>query len=249
MRDSPSGKALEFDSSIGGSIPSSLANIKTTRSNSMEKTKKYWDNKYEKETVIYGGRTLKLVNRTINVDVRNFITANDALLLEIIEKNDLRKETFNETALACQKFVVNYLDYVTDTEQDDCVEFWQFPFETIASRMGDCEDGAILMASLMINAGIPNWRVKVVAGEVQPEPTAPFGGHAYCIYLADRKDGSLEWEIHDWCYYEDTDIPTGEKPLAKDGGYEGSYKDIWFTFNNEYSWSKELATVENRVRK
>ena len=100
----------------------------------------------------------------------------------------------------------------------------------------------------MINAGIPNWRVKVAAGTVKPQPTAPLGGHAWCIYLANRKDGSMEWENHDWCYYEDSDIPTGEKPLARLGGYNGTYKQIWFTFNNEFGWSDKEVVVEKRVK-
>lgn len=208
----------------------------------------FWNNKYEKKEVIYSGRTLKTSNTSISVDVRNFIIKNDYILKQIIEEYKLKKDTYNETAYACQKFVVDYLDYVSDIRNDCCPEFWQFPFETIASKMGDCEDGAILMASLMLNAGIPNFRVKVCAGTVQPEPTAPVGGHAYCIYLADREDGTLAWEIHDWCYYEDTDVMTGKKPLLKEGGYNNCYKEIWFSFNDEYSWSNELSEMEGRVK-
>lgn len=215
----------------------------------MKKTAEFWNNKYEKKTVIYAGRTLKINNNQIEMDVKNFITANDALLQKVIELNGLKKATYNETAYACQKFVVDSLTYISDDANDRCSEFWQFPFETYASKLGDCEDGAILMASLMINAGIPAFRVKVCAGTVQPEPTAPLGGHAYCVYLADRKDGTMEWEVHDWCYYEDTDVMTGEKPLLNEGGYNNCYKEIWFSFNNEYSWSNVLSNmIKGRVK-
>lgn len=215
----------------------------------MVKDKNYWNNKYQKQATTYSGRALKTSTKRIEVDVKNFITDNDVMLKRIIELNNLKKETHNETAYACQKYVVENMKYISDDEKDYCPEFWMFPFESIASKMGDCEDGAILMASLMINAGIPAYRVKVCAGTVQPEPTAPLGGHAYCIFLADRKDGTQAWEVHDWCYYEDTDVMTGEKPLLKEGGYNGCYKDIWFSFNNEYSWSNvEVDTVEGRVK-
>lgn len=212
----------------------------------MEDLKEYWNNKWEKKSVIYLGRALRRSSEEICVDVRNFICIYDDILKQIVDKYSLRKETFNETAHACQKFIVDSIVYKDDEENSYCEEYWQFPFETIASGIGDCEDGAILMASLMIVAGIPNWRVKVVAGTVQPEETAPTGGHAYCIYLADRNQG-MDWEIHDWCYYEDSDIPTGSKPLSKDGGYNGVYKDIWFTFNNEFCWSKEETTISGRI--
>lgn len=205
----------------------------------------YWNNKWKKKPLLYAGRTLKKSNIEIEVDVKNFITTNDNQLKQLIETYGLKKETFNETAHACQKYVCSFLTYTSDNIQDSCPEFWQFPFETLASREGDCEDGAILMASLMINAGIPSWRVKVIGGTVQESPTAPTGGHGYCVYLADREDGTLEWEIHDWCYFEDSETPTGKKPLAKDGGYNQCYRDIWFSFNNEYSWSNELTVIES----
>lgn len=208
----------------------------------------FWNNKWKKEVVLYNGRTLRLGQTLIKNDVKNFITVNDNLLQKVVEQYGLKRSTYNETAHACQKFVVEYMDYISDTKTSNSAEFWQFPFESLASKTGDCEDGAILMASLMINAGIPSWRVKVCAGYVRPEPTAPQGGHAYCIYLADRKDNSLEWEIHDWCYYEDSEIPTGEKPLAKDGGYKQTYGKLWFSFNNEYSWSAEEIEISGRVK-
>ena len=102
---------------------------------------------------------------------------------------------------------------------------------SIAFRI-DCKDGAILIASLLINAGIPSWRVKVAGGGVLPDPLfAPsdteLAGHAWCIYLADRPDSKrgLEWIILDWCYSPDPDVPIEEKPLAKNGGQQGGYKE------------------------
>lgn len=199
----------------------------------------YWNSKWKVGSAIYKGRALRGKSDEIPVDVKNFITVNDDMLKSIVSKYGLKKATMNQTANACQLFVVQHLTYKGDDEENQCPEFWQFPFETLDSQIGDCEDGAIFMASLMITAGIPSWRVKVCAGLVQPEPTAEQGGHAYCIFLADRNDvpEKLAWEIHDWCYYEDSKIPTGSKPLAKDGGYKGTYKSVWFTFNNQFAWA------------
>ncbi len=92
----------------------------------------------------------------------------------------------------------------------------------------------------MINAGIPSWRVKVCAGYVQASSTAPLGGHGYAIYLADRDDSErgFEWVILDWCYIADPKVEIQNKPLAREGGQQNAYKDIWFTFNDEYSWSQ-----------
>ncbi len=127
---------------------------------------------------------------------------------------------------------------------------------SIAVRI-DCKDGAILIASLLINAGIPSWRVKVCGGEVKADPVfAPssteLGGHAWAIYLADRSDSErgLEWVILDWCYAQDPDVPIEKKPLAGNGGQYNGYKKIWFTFNDEYSWSQQSVEVrEGRISK
>ncbi len=96
----------------------------------------------------------------------------------------------------------------------------------------------------MINSGIPSWRVKVCAGSVLADPvTAPsesnLGGHGWTIYLADRSDSErgLEWVILDWCYLQDPNAAIENKPLAGNGGTNNAYKEIWFTFNDEYSWS------------
>ncbi|MFX0148163.1 MAG: DUF4332 domain-containing protein [Candidatus Hodarchaeota archaeon] len=219
----------------------------------------YWENKWEKAPIIYTGRALrgKSYSKQIDADVKTFIKKDDAILWHVITQVGLRKETPNETAFMIQNFVCNFLKYKYDDETEDCPEFWQFPFESIQSEIGDCEDGAILIASLLINAGIPSWRVKVCAAQVMADPVfAPsdseLGGHAYCIYLADRPESErkLEWVILDWCYLQDPEVTIEEKPLARNGGQEGAYREIWFTFNDESSWSQSAFEVkEGRISK
>jgi len=210
----------------------------------------YWNNKYPQAPVIYAGRTLKTSHTPVKIDVKNFVCGNDNVILKLIKRNRLMKSTPNETAIACQKWVVKNIKYIADDQSNKCPEFWQFPFETLAAGIGDCEDGAILLASLLVNAGIPAWRIKVAAGYVQEAPTAPQGGHAYCIYLADRPDSEkkMEWVVLDWCYYEDSDLPCEKKALAKNGGYNNCYKDTWFTFNTERSWNQTKLEIDGRIK-
>ena len=217
----------------------------------------YWDSKWKKAPIIYTGRALRgeSYKKQIDVDVKAFIKDNDAILWHVITQLDLRKESPNETALTIQNFVCNFLKYKYDDIASECPEFWLFPFEAIQSEIGDCEDGAILIASLLINAGIPSWRVKVCAAQVMADPVfAPsdseLGGHAYCIYLADRPESErkLEWLILDWCYLQDPEVPIDEKPLARDGGQGNAYRNIWFTFNDEESWAQSSFEVkEGRI--
>lgn len=207
----------------------------------------FWNNKWPRAPILYGGRVLRIGKEAIGCDVKNFITPKDELIKRVVEYYHLRKPTANETALACQKFVVSFLTYKYDDDLNLTPEFWQFPFETLQSEHGDCEDGAILTATLCVHAGIPAHRVKVAAGYVKDSPTAPEGGHAYCIYLADRGKDNQEWVILDWCYFSDENLPIERKPLAKDGGYNKCYKDVWFTFNNELSWNQQSLVLEARI--
>ncbi|MFX1385957.1 MAG: DUF4332 domain-containing protein [Promethearchaeota archaeon] len=217
----------------------------------------YWNNKWETAPIIYTGRALRAeaYKKQIDADVKAFIKKNDAILWHVVTQVGLRKETPNETAFAIQNFVCSFLKYKYDDLTAEVPEFWLFPFESIQSEIGDCEDGAILIAALLINAGIPSWRVKVCAAEVIADPIfAPsdseLGGHAYCIYLADRPDSErkLEWVILDWCYLQDPEVPIEAKPLARDGGTEGAYKDVLFTFNDQFSWAQTALEVkEGRI--
>ncbi len=101
----------------------------------------YWNNKWEKAPIIYTGRALRGESyyKQIDVDVKAFIKKNDAILWHVIDQANLKRSTQNTTALAIQKFACDFLKYTYDEETSDCPEFWQFPFESIQSGIGDCE--------------------------------------------------------------------------------------------------------------
>ena len=171
------------------------------------------------------------------------VTVPDALLLHVIQENNLKADTHDETMLRIQKWVVEKVRYVSDDANEGVPEYWQFPFETLATGIGDCEDGAMLIASLAINAGIPAFRVRVNAGLVQEAPTAPQGGHGYCTYLRENDNTHV---VIDWCYLEDSGVLVKDKPAFKDNRY---YKEVWFSFNHEYSWGSGSYEINTRVRK
>jgi transglutaminase-like putative cysteine protease len=237
--------------------------------------------RWTRAPIIYNGRILKRQTNKVAqsallqtpVDVKAFIFDDDAIVRNLIWSKRLdvydpvtRHLDWDATMSSIQNYVCNgiylpgtkferpVMEYVSDLDENDTYEFWQFPFETIESMRGDCEDGAILIASLAINAGIPAYRVKVAAGDVSNrryledagfdvQSNLSEGGHAYCIYLASDD----EWRIIDWCYYADPDTPVLQKPLAKNGGFGGCYGDVWFTFNNEYSWNQTAIDVTGRI--
>jgi len=91
-----------------------------------------------------------------------------------------------------------------------------------------CEDGAILIKSLSLVAGIPDWKVKVNAGHVKG------GGHAYCTYIRDNDTQC----IMDWCYWPNRK-QVNDRPKLED---EKNYYEIWFSFNREYTFAPKHTT-------
>lgn len=203
--------------------------------------KNYWDNRYPKNPVLYRGRSIpqklngQIILTNLQIDVKTMFTSNDVVVKTIIEENKITGANNDEKMLNIQKWIFNNIKYIGDDLSQGVVEYWQFPFETIKLRTGDCEDGALLIAALAVNMGIPAFRLRVVAGFVQPAPTAPQGGHGYVAYL---RESDNQWVAIDWCYSQDSHLPVSSKLILKNNTI---YKNIWFTFNNEYSWSqKEL---------
>ena len=211
------------------------------------RTKQYWNRKFLQSPVLYNGRSAILNNGRIvskvvpyAVDVRQFIQVPNFILERIVKDEGIWSLSSHEAkALACLRFVRKNVKYTSDKTLFGLNEFWSFPGETLALGRGDCEDMSILVASLMRNAGVPAYRIKVAAGWVVAGKNAPLGGHAYPLFL--RQDE--KWVTLDPCYYPN-DLPVKQRTPVKN---DSNYKDVWFTFNDEYSWANKPITVVKSV--
>lgn len=204
--------------------------IKSKRGQDMN-VELYWNDKHPKGPVVYNGRAIRGYSKRIPVDVRSMIFEDDHVLKHITDKLDLKERSNDEKALICQQWAVKHIKYVGDKKSTGLDECWQYPNETAYTHKGDCEDGAILIASLMLNAGVPAWRVRCTAGLVSSGKGAATGGHAYVTYCREEDNN---WVVLDWCYLEDSKVPVRDKPLFKD---KPNYKEVWFSFNHIYSWT------------
>jgi transglutaminase-like putative cysteine protease len=211
-------------------------------------TKQFWDRKYLQSPVLYNGRAVilnngQVVNKVVPyaVDVRQFIQAPNFVLEKIVKDEGIwGLNSYEDKALACLQFVRKHIEYTADKTSYGLNELWTFPGETLALGKGDCEDMSILLVSLLRNAGVPSYRIKVAAGWVVAGKNAPLGGHAYPLFL--RQDE--EWVALDPCYYPN-DLPVSQRPPVKN---DSNYKDVWFTFNDEYSWANKPVTVIRSVK-
>jgi hypothetical protein len=172
----------------------------------------YWNTKRPKTTWLYPGRHLyNDESSRIPVDPRIFFQTDRTIPGVSGSGNDVRANN-------CLKKVISTITYTRDVKSGG--EYWQFPFETIRRKKGDCEDGAILMANMMINSGIPYWRIRLNAGMVQG------GGHAYVTYLREEDN---QWYVMDWCYW-----PSEAVDFKKTWNSAEKYFGIWGSWNKKY---------------
>lgn len=200
----------------------------------------YYNNKYPTKTIYYAGRVLQGSNSRFRVDVRNFFTLKDENINNIVKSLKLGNQTDNQKALNCIKWVIQNFPYKSDSINYSQGEFWCMPYESLYKQSGDCEDGSILLANMLLVAGIPNWKIRITIGFVFEPISKKRIGHAYVTFFDEENE---RWVILDWCYYPNI------KKIIDRGEYkkETMYQEIWFSFNNENSWAKTDADVRKMV--
>jgi predicted transglutaminase-like cysteine proteinase len=194
-----------------------------------EERQELWEGKFKKVPVLYNAQYGR------PRDVRTFIFDVSHMLETMVSEYKLKGVNDEETMLNCCLFVQKYIRYIGDVETKGQTEFWQNPEDTLTAGRGDCEDGALLMKSLTLVAGMPDWKCKVVAGDVRG------GGHAYCVYVRDDDTQC----VMDWCYWPNQD-PVNKRKCFED---EENYNEIWFSFQRKYSYAeKKVEYSAGRIK-
>ena len=120
-----------------------------------------------------------------------------------------------------EQWVQNNITYVSDAEQYKEPELWAFPTMTIDSMEGDCEDGAFLIHSLALHAGVDSDRLRTYGGIVVTGAGTGVGGHAWTAY---KRESDNEWIVLDWCYWAQSSALSERQSMSEDL----KYLDDWF---------------------
>lgn len=151
-----------------------------------------------------------------------------------------RSDSNDEKMYKIEQWVIENIEYVLDIKNYGLNEYWALPALTLARESGDCEDGAFLIHSLALHAGVPLARLRTYGGFVElEEGLFLLGGHAWTAY---KRESDEEWVEVDWCYYP-TNEPLRERTAMKN---DSKYVDDFFYID-------ALKTVDtslvNRIRK
>ena len=196
-----------------------------------ERLEAFWNNKLPKSNVTYSARPAPTKDKNIPIDVRLFYNEDDSSIPKIsAESND-------EIAKQALAYVIQKIRYTSDTDQFKMNEMWLFSWETQFLKKGDCEDGSILLANILLKSGVPYWRVRLNAGDVKG------GCHAWVTYLTEEDN---EWVILDWCYFPGNDVRDLKKTWKE---AEQEYFTIWFSWNKKYAFRKETFDRTNTKQK
>lgn len=154
-----------------------------------------------------------------------------SIIVESSDSNDTK-------AYKIMLWVQDNIKYVSDIENYGISEYWTKPTETLDKMSGDCEDGAFLIHSLMLNAGIPWEDIRTYGGEVFAGAGAATGGHGWTAY---SRETDNEWVVLDWCYYANDKAIGDRTPMSEDH----KYIDDWFYITTHKTVETPYA---NKVR-
>jgi hypothetical protein len=185
------------------------------------------NNKYPKTSISYVRHE---TDGDYNIDVRDYFMINESSLPTITGKDD------DEKALNCLIWIIKNIKYLDDKIDYGYDEYWAFPYQTFQRKKGDCEDMSILLANLIIKSGVPYYKIRISAGDVD-DKKGNKGGHCFVTYYCEETNS---WKLMDACYYPNLD-PVNKRKDYKDETY---YKNTWFSFNQLYCFAKGVKTDE-----
>lgn len=150
-----------------------------------------------------------------------------------------RSDSNDEKVYKIEQWVINNIEYTLDITNYGMNEYWATPSLTLLKERGDCEDGAFLLHSLALHAGVPINRLRTYGGFVELEEDIPLlGGHGWTAY---RRESDDEWIEVDWCYYP-TDTSLNERKAMK---HDTKYVDDFFYFD---AFKTVDTALVNRIR-
>jgi len=187
----------------------------------------YWNNKWSKTIVKY-------VARGYPQDVRNLLW-NKSFIIEGVVKSLVNNKGDLEKVKSLLQWVTNNITYFSDMTLKGVGEYWQDPEETYYSKKADCEDGALLLRCMCRIAGIPDYKIKLVTGNIKNLSGSGIIGHAYLLYLHEG-----EWYTVDWTYLPNDSLKY--LGLLKHSD-RVEYLDIWWTCNEQYMFSTEKSII------
>ena len=193
------------------------------------------------------------------IDVREFlVTEKNAVMRKALAEriatasgdakrfNAREVGAFDFRADTIVRWVGDYIRYTADrpSRRQTAPGVWQFPDETLHVKAGDCEDRALLLASLLLASGVSAYNIRVALGRMvfrgAKKEVAAFD-HVWVVYK--REDG-------DWDVLEPVKMPK-RRPRAKSAEHSTMLSvpfeyEPHFLFNSDHLWRVRATCGKTR---
>lgn len=214
-----------------------------------------WDGDYVvHECVVPSNRRAVGSQRKYSIDVREFLLTERNEVMRRTIREDLRRHvacmpdgdwgrfesrspgSFDYRVRVIADFVAEKISYPPGALSTAADDPWQFPDETLVIEAGDCEDRALLIASLMLAAGISSFHFRVALGQMVVGRGKK--DHVWVMY----KNESGQWTVVD-------PPPAGDRVHAASvrsakPAPPPTYEPL-FLFNDVHLWS--VRRPDNRI--
>jgi len=196
------------------------------------------DNIVETKLVLVSYRDTISLNTDSGADYERYLQFPNAKIQALTDTIVRPGEPDDMKMYKIEQWVIDNITYVSDLEQYGENELWALPTMTLDSSQGDCEDGAFLIHTLALHAGVESERLRTYGGLVATGEGTGVGGHAWTAY---RREIDDHWIILDWSYWP-TDAPLAERdPMSEQMKYIDDYFFVQATKTVETPYT-------NRVR-
>ncbi|MDR0888260.1 MAG: hypothetical protein LBM39_03635 [Candidatus Methanoplasma sp.] len=114
--------------------------------------------------------------------ISNYITSNDLTIQNLVRSlNDLTSEMSDLERVNCVLKFVQSIPYVFDIDNKGVNEYWNYPVETLWEKKGDCDDHAILFATLIKAMGY-KVAIFILPGHMAAGVSVPDASGTYVEY-------------------------------------------------------------------
>jgi transglutaminase-like putative cysteine protease len=172
-----------------------------------------------------------------SVDYTHYLQLGNFTVKKLAQSIVSARDSDDVKAGKLRDWVQENITYADDFKTYGQSEYWALPSMTLRREQGDCEDGAFLLASMMLAVGVDTDRVRVYGGFVSDGTIEATGGHAWVAY---KRETDEEWVALDWCYYPTDDSVQERQTLAQDQRYMDDYFFVEATRTVETPYTNTL---------
>jgi len=89
--------------------------------------------------------------------VPHWVIMRDSRVIPIARKIEEMSKSTGDFITRIFDYITSNVQYCFDSDCSGMAEYVQMPFETLMNGTGDCEDGSILMVSMLFPFGVPSY--------------------------------------------------------------------------------------------